>query len=239
MMKERSVPRGTTRALLELTLGVRTSPRILPREGRGPRRGSGARCRTTRWSHGELPGGSVFPPLCAYAVDWGERATERGLMKVAQPRNRWLMAVAGTLIAGFGMAAILFAMGLYYFAVLPGMWMFGGLIWLFTDRLPWAARFLSEDLAPAKRVRAPGRPRTVQIVAAEGTCARGYKVGDAWAIDTYGAITPPLCRSVVVALNNAVWPDQSPSEVKQWRFACHCPLADRERTFAVDAALST
>ena len=152
--------------------------------------------------------------------------------------TRWFASVAGVLITGVGLMAVFFTMGLYYLAVLPGMWLFGGLVWLLMDRYPWAVRTLSADLSLVRRMRAVGRPQAARVVATEGSCALGYQVGDVWAIDSQGFITPPLCHSAVAPLYDAVWSDEAHPAGQEWRLNCRCPLSGRGLSLAIRALSS-
>ena len=80
----------------------------------------------------------------------------------------------------------------------------------------------------------PPAPVNVEVVGARGGCARGFMLGDVWAVDAHGHTSRPLCKPMAYALESTFqdWGEIDP----EGEFSCRCPLPGRELVFNVRTA---
>ena len=77
---------------------------------------------------------------------------------------------------------------------------------------------------------APPSQVTVAVAGVTGVCARGFRLGDTWGIDSYGHLSRPLCLPAARAISTLL--EEWPEGQMECDVPCRCPLAERELVFA-------
>ena len=135
------------------------------------------------------------------------------------------------LAAGFAVAAIHVALGLYHLAAIAILATGAGVLTMATDHISAVARRLRTDLKALAHIT-PGKGAvTLRAIRSDGRCAWGYREDDMWTIGKDGSVSPSLCRaaaSAVAPLLRSLDPASSPISGVD----CPCPLANRQVTFA-------
>lgn len=144
----------------------------------------------------------------------------------------WDMVYLAVLVAGAGVALWHLTLGMYHLALIAAVMTAVGAAIVTMERVPAVARVALPGLALRDRATAPLAPVSIKVQSTEGSCAWSYGIGETWAIDREGRVTPQLCQAALVALGSVL---QSQSSMAQGgtRASCRCPLGQRRVTFAL------
>lgn len=137
-----------------------------------------------------------------------------------------LLAVVVALVATTPPASMLVIAGVFYACVAAGM----------AYALSVGARALQASGQPAEaprivlRMPAPSAALAVRVVAVEGACPLGYRVGDAWRIAADGGLSRPACEPAAAAFRALM---ARPGGAGSLRAAqCVCPSGPQRISFA-------
>ena len=131
---------------------------------------------------------------------------------------------------GVWVAVVHLTLGLYHLAAMAAIAVAVGMVMLGLDYSIRFARRFRPELRVLDMIPRPSEPISVQAVSVEGKCAWGYRESDSWVISSGGWAMPGLCRAAADALTLALQDGSAPG--KSPAFSCHCPLMERQVTFA-------